>query len=652
MTAPKDMFLPGSRNEWTSIVRPPEGYRIDGAIGTTYGLDFTALTAILLASLDQVTDRARWEDHAHLLQAITRLEERVRVVVHRGQIHADIRPSNKIFALFDRMVCEAKSTKGNFHPKVWIVKYSPCRPIDTEERRNKKTGRTTRDAIYRLLCTSRNLTLASTWEAVVCLDGCLAEGGEGASTAIGRDVAGFFDKVLATGDQVPITLKVIVNELRRVAFSTDRSKAVQSCEFRWQWPGMAGLMEAVAPGGKTGLIVAPFIRFSFLKALARKFDKLIVVSGQEELDNLWGERVEALIPLENFWVVKDSDGDEAAENTSSLDLHAKLLLCEYAKHGTTPAHTEAWLGSANGSDSAWGSSPTGGPMNCEAMVRIRPSIRPDQFMDQFAYRGDSGRGKNLEPILNGWIEHYQPLIVEEPDDEASADKLLECVKKEVAMRTFRASFARTGDQVMLTVKSPDLREWAALFAQYLGIQFEMCPLGLADGGAFRDLQGLLTVGIQFDGMSIAQAGAFLLVQLTHVQTGRRSQFVVKAVTEMDEGFWDERRVAFLKENVTAERFRELLRFILFEGVMDTDEPNPGGNGRAANRPPKKSRQGILDDFAVEDILQACTQDRSRVEEIDRLLKTFEGTKHVDDAFREFWANFHEAIRAAEDEVNR
>ena len=656
MTATKDMFLPGNRNEWTSMVRPPDGYRIDGAIGTTYGLDFTALTAILLAILDQQSDRAKWGDHAHLLQAITRLEDRVRVVVHRGQIHADVRPSNKVFALFDRMVCEAKDVKGNFHPKVWILKYLPRRPIDTEEHAKGIATRSPNDAVYRLLCTSRNVTLASTWEAVVCIDGRVAEAGEDASMRMGQDVSGFFAQVLATRDAIPDSLGAIVGELQQVAFSTEGSKSVQSCEFRWQWPGMPGLIDAVPSGGKIGLIVSPFVRGSFLKRLAQKFNNVIVISCQQELDKLWCDSISALIPLENFWVVKtdhgDDAGDDSGDNVPPLNLHAKLLLCEYAKHGAVPARTEAWLGSANASDRAWGLSALSSSVNCEAMVRFRPGIRPEQFLDQFAYR-DCGTDRQLgEALLNGWIEQYQPQAVEEPNDDEKAETLLELAQSEVSASTFHVHFARDADHVALTVSIPRTDEWKAIFSKHEVIRFEVCPLGLADGRPFRNLKEALEAGIQFDSLSMAQASAFLLIQLTHIKSSRKKQFVVKATTEMDENFWNERRVAFLRENVNAREFREFLRSILFEGAMQLAHVGPGENGDKQLDPETKRRSaisihGVLDDFSVEDILHACTQDRSRIEEIDRLLKTFEGTQHVDDVFREFWVNFRQAIQTAE-----
>lgn len=642
MTAPREMFLPGNRNEWTSIVRPPDGYRLAGAIGTTYCLDFTALTAVLLASLDQQSDHSNCEDRAQLLQAITRLGERVRVLVHRGQIHAEVRPSNKVFALFDRMVGEVRHENGNFHPKVWILKYSPRHPVDTEEHTSGKPKTSTSDAIYRLLCTSRNLTLTSTWEAVFCIDGRIARTGDDESVDMGRSVAKFFEKAIATGDPMPKPLQILVKELRQVAFSTEGSKAVQSCEFVWQWPGTTGLIRNVNSRGKTALVVSPFVKASFLKFLASDFKKVIVVSRQEELDCLWDKAIERLIPQENFWVVKANDGDEVAGNVPSLELHAKLLLCEYAKHGGSPARTEAWLGSANASGSAWGL-PTGGRMNCEAMVRFRPGIRPDKFLDQFAYRQGGTTDQEAELVLNGWIERYQPRVVENLNEEEQADESLEHVAGEVAARQLCARFERSGEQVVLTVDVTDREAWKVLFAKDPGIRFEVCPLAISDLRQFRDLKEIATSGIKFVELSMAQVGAFLLIQLTHLSTQRIKRFAVKAVTEMDEGFWDDRRVAFLRENLDAKDFREFLRSILF-GISLRQELVNGKNGDGdPTKRPERQGASLLDDFTVEDILHACTEDGSRIDEIDRLLQTFEGTQHVDASFREFWANFRQAV---------
>lgn len=646
MTAPKDMFLPGGRSEWTMMVRPPPDYRLVSAVGTTYGLDFTALTAVLLALLNQSDDRVAWEDHARLLQAITRLSENVRVLVQRAQVHAEVKQSNKVFALFDQMVDEVSHKNGNFHPKVWAFKYSPRRPVDVEEVRVGKAKKSPpRDDIYRLLCTSRNLTLNSNWEAVICLEGRIKSHREDGSTGVGRSVADFFEAAFDPSNPIPKAISALVHELKQVTFSTDGSKAVQSCEFLWQRPGKAGLFQDLDEGGKSALFISPFVRRGFLERLAKKFEKLIVVSRQEELDAFWDDALQRLIPLDNVWVVKTGDGDDRAGESPPLELHAKLLFCEYGMRGTTPAHTEVWLGSANATPSAWGLHAST-RFNSEAMVRFRPGIRPEQFLEHFAYRDVDGE------VLNGWISRYQPGDVDEPDEEAKAEKSLDELKCKIAAQSLQARFERSDQSIRLTLETSEPARWAELFELHPEFQFEICPLGLSDGWPFRNLREIAVGGIAFEQLTMAQVGSFVMIRLTHYSTMRSKSFAVKATTEVDEDFWDARRMAFLRENLNAKDFREFLRSILFENTPGTDRVNPENDPmiEGGKLPANKitTRHGsFLDDFAVEDILNACTKDRSRIDEIDKLLRDFAGTDHVDVRFLTFWDNFREAMSTTE-----
>jgi hypothetical protein len=651
MTAPGEMFLPGSRHEWTSLVRPPIGYRLDAALGTTYCLNFTALTALLIASLDQQSARPSWDNRPQMLQMITRLGDRVRVLVNRGQIHADIRPENKVFTLFDRIVGEVRHDNGSFHPKVWVLKYSPRQPVDPEARVSGGPKTASRASIYRLLCTSRNLTLTSTWEAVICLDGRIVSAEQGYSLEMGRQVAAFFEKSTAVGDPLSSPLQLLLKDLKQVAFSTEGSKAVQWCQFVWQWPGMPGIAKGLDTEGKTALLVSPFISSDFLKWLAKAFKKVIVVGRQEELDCLWGDHLARLIPLKHFWVVKSSEGDGDAEGVASLDLHAKLLVCEYPKRTGATSRTEAWLGSSNASSRAWGLTPRG-PMNCEAMIQFRPAMRPEQFLTQFAYRKEAASA--LEgPVLNGWIEQYQPRPVDEVTEEDASDQLLDSVVEDIGGCQLTARFERADERVILALEAPRKQEWEKLLGDHPGINFEVCPLGLAEERPFQNLTTIVTAAINFDGLSMAQVGAFMLIRLTDAATGRQKQFAVKAETEMAGDFWDDRREAFLQKHLDAKDFRQFLRFILFGEALSREHGvDLDGDGDDSPDDARKLRQGptpsLFDDFTVEDILHSCTEDRSRIDEIDRLLAAVGATVHVDPSFRMFWTNFRQAVRSAEE----
>ncbi len=653
MTAPKEMFLPANRNEWTSLVRPPDGYRLDCAIGTSFGLDFTALTALLLA-LDQPAGEAAWEQHARRLQAITAFDERVRVLVHRGQIHADIRPSNRVFALLDRIVDDVHLDKASFHPKVWVLKYVPRRPVDLEARAPRKDREATRDAIYRLLITSRNLTLYSSWEAVVRLDGHSASADEEKATAMGRQVAEFFKRTTKQAGPLSPPLRALLQELKHVAFSTEWSRAIRSCEFLWQWPGKRPLLESIAPDGRTALVVSPFVRAGFLKKLAPRFKRLIVVSRQEELDAFWNESIEKLIPRVNVWVVKP-DAAEEEDSTDgvapqSLELHAKLLFCEYGRRGGV-ARTEAWLGSANASPRGWGSADTTSSMNCEAMIRFTPGIRPEQFLDQFAYRRDGSDAEKDNPVLNGWIEPYVPRPPAPKTEDEKADGVLDAAKEALASLALKARLERSGETVEFVLWTIDQPACKDLLAQHSAIRFHAAPLGLVEVGESRltDLAALTEGEVHFDDIAISETGTFLLVRLTHRPSSRQKRFVIQIDVDVEEGFWAERRTAFLKANLSPSDFQLFLRSILFDGVRDP-EPRGGGDGgeKGKRAPPTGARvPTLLDDMTVEDILHSCTEDRLRIDEVDRLLKAFEGTEHVDAPFLTFWANFRKAVRAME-----
>ncbi len=122
------MFEPAHRHNLLDLLRPPNGYRLDSAVGTTYSMDFVALTAVMLAFVDAEPEgEAGGSNQAELLRAITRLSHRVRIFANRGHIGIDRScGANKLFfCLFDRIVSEVRPETGCFHPKVWAARYTP-----------------------------------------------------------------------------------------------------------------------------------------------------------------------------------------------------------------------------------------------------------------------------------------------------------------------------------------------------------------------------------------------------------------------------------------------------------------------------------------------------------------------------------------------
>lgn len=67
------MFRPDSnrdRTDYSGILMPPDGYRLDRAVGTTYSLDLEALTAVAIClGLSEETDSKLMQNPIGMLNA-------------------------------------------------------------------------------------------------------------------------------------------------------------------------------------------------------------------------------------------------------------------------------------------------------------------------------------------------------------------------------------------------------------------------------------------------------------------------------------------------------------------------------------------------------------------------------------------------------
>ncbi len=146
---------PETRVVLTEALRPPAGFRVDLAVGTTYSLD---LTALLLAPLAfALSDEWDLEhtDPIRLLDAMRRHADHTTVFSQAGGIHV---PGSyrRILALVEDAVIEvtAPTPDGIFHPKVWALRFED------------KEGA----HLHRVVVQSRNLTFDQSWDTALVLD--------------------------------------------------------------------------------------------------------------------------------------------------------------------------------------------------------------------------------------------------------------------------------------------------------------------------------------------------------------------------------------------------------------------------------------------------------------------------------------------------
>ena len=158
------MFRPDSncdRTDYNIILMPPEGYKLDKAIGTTYSLDLEALTAAAIClGLSGETDSKLMQNSISMLNALQKVSDKIIVFCEAGQIKVPPKPT-ALSILLEKMVVEVALPKDRqlgrypaFHPKTWVLSYV------------NKDG----DKKYRFVVMSRNLTFDRSWDVSFAMD--------------------------------------------------------------------------------------------------------------------------------------------------------------------------------------------------------------------------------------------------------------------------------------------------------------------------------------------------------------------------------------------------------------------------------------------------------------------------------------------------
>lgn len=158
------MFRPDSncdRTDYNIILMPPEGYKLDKAIGTTYSLDLEALTAVAIClGLSEETDSKLMQNPISMLNVLQKVSDKIILFCEAGQIKVPSKPT-ALSILLEKMVVEVALPKDKqlgrypaFHPKTWILSY-------VSKDGNKK---------YRFVVMSRNLTFDRSWDVSFSMD--------------------------------------------------------------------------------------------------------------------------------------------------------------------------------------------------------------------------------------------------------------------------------------------------------------------------------------------------------------------------------------------------------------------------------------------------------------------------------------------------
>ncbi len=353
-------------------LRPPTGYRLRRAVGTSFTLDLMALLTAPLAFTffdAHDDDGAPVADPVAMLEALRRHAEKITLFCQAGAIGVP-KPQQRLMAYLEGSVFEVQAQRegGIFHPKIWVLNFSADN----------------RPAIYRVLCLSRNLTFARAWDTCLRLEGRLMQG----QRDNGRNRP-FADLLLALPELATRPLSPeqrgdigrMAREVRRVDFQPPEPFT----DFRVHNLGLARKHEWPFPKCERSLAVSPFLVGSTVQHLVRDHGLEILISRPEAFEDVVRSPGRQALPRTCYVLspgasLDSRDAEEEVEgpvdgsapaagsppaNGSSptndqvelVGLHAKLFLLE---HGS---EARLFTGSANATAAAF-------QQNVEVLVEL------------------------------------------------------------------------------------------------------------------------------------------------------------------------------------------------------------------------------------------------------------------------------------------
>lgn len=361
------MLEPDSRELLLDVLRPPEGYALDRAVGTSFTLDLHALlfAPLAFALFDWATDEAGTPSPLAVLESLRRYADRTTLFCQAGQI-AVPRDYQPLLTFLERTVVPLTPPSADhiFHPKVWVLRFS------------SSAGETPR---VRVVCSSRNVTFDTSWDTVVALDGQLdPRRGQPANQGLFDFVHGLvqmagpgLDRESGEG------IEELADELAYARFELPdgfrevRFHALGLGDDRWPFPD----------DNERVLVVSPFLTQEPLARLTDRLGRHVLVSREESLDAIGRRAIEAF--EETLVVLEGAIQPELEEEPSGMaasggapipgasgeavataagvelaGLHAKLYVLERNND------VHLFTGSANATDAAFGG-------NVEFLVELR-----------------------------------------------------------------------------------------------------------------------------------------------------------------------------------------------------------------------------------------------------------------------------------------
>jgi len=608
------MLPPNQRELYLSALRPPPGFQLDRAIGTTYSLDLPTLLSLPLsfALLDMADQEGKLDRNpVALLHALRTHANRLTIFCQAGGIAVPAR-RHLLYAHLEDVIIPVRKPGGAFHPKIWVLRFtSPGEPVH-----------------YRFLCLSRNITGDPSWDTLLALDGKVAD--RQRAFAKNHPLADFLRALPGLAADQPHerhrrAVEQLSDELRRVRF--DLPEHFSDYEF---FPmGLSGFPAPELPNSvRRLLVVSPFLSPPILDDLA-EVAPTILVSRAESLDAIDGATLKKFEQV--FAIIESAAGDGEADGSLGVagsaankpddlatetthGLHAKLYLADAGWD------SDLWTGSANATSAGFHN-------NVEFLTRLtgkKSKVGIDAFLN-----GVSG-SKGFLQFLTTYRIPESPAIT---NDAAEANaKAAEKLRSVIAALPLRFDIASDGKLYRLSLRT------SAPARHAITATAVAWPITLAESAAQELSPLFLGHDVVFDSLSPQALTAFLAVTVTagRGQDKAEIRFVLKLPLV---GAPDDRFETLLHHVLSNPA--DVLRYLLFLIHHDGTDPSAladlfGAHGPAARRGPN----GLANIPLFEELSRALATQPELLDGVrslvDDLRKTEEGAALLPADFDSIW----------------
>ncbi|MBU4216212.1 MAG: phospholipase D family protein [Actinobacteria bacterium] len=602
---------------YMDAMRPPPGFHLEKAVGTTFSaeLEMLMLMPLALSSKDGFCDEDGRPNFLALLDSIRRTASKMVVFCQRGRVLLP-KSLSKLNPFLNHSLFEISPPRGSFHPKTWLLHFG------TEEG----------DELYRLICTSRNVTSSKSWDTMIVLDGERYEE-ESEDNRQLVDYLSWLSKqdCLRDEPEKEAIVRSFSREIRNVWFS-DINPA-RECYFDYTKPDARNkpLDLEWLDSVRRLLVISPFLTQEQVEALAEHLPdnggEGILVSSIDALKTLdwssdalrkysafyWDDELtsEPEVIQEEIETPEESeerDNDSMdAEPTQLSGLHAKLYIAEA---GDNVAFV---TGSANATNAGFRGH------NVE-FVTILKGKRKNLGIDAILGTDEDAGNFQLRNFLLEFEPPDKPTPVDEEQQRMNMD--LESARRalgkgEIVITVQKGEQSRSFD---LAVKFNPSEGKAVSLPD--GIEGQFWPASLARKTRGVPLTAFLNKEeVTFSGIGPGDISKFVAFELLGKREGvkeTRAGFVLGGRFEGEPEGLEEMVVASLLDK--PEKFYEYLWFLLLKNYVSVPSIMPGGGFFGTWKSGHGKRFPATPLF--EDLLSRCVEDPSLVNDIDGLVQAF------------------------------